>query len=309
MSQAPFVIDPDRTAIAIAYRNKNMIADTVLPRVPVGKQEFKYFIHSLAEGFTVPDTKVGRKSQPNQVEFTGTEVTASTDDHGLDDPVPQNDIDNAPENYDPLDRAIEGTMNLIELAREARTAALVFNANSYAAANKVTLSGTGQWSDFTNSDPLTAILNAFDSMIMRPNIGVVGQLVATKLMTHPAIVKAYNRTAGDKGVVPLQFLADQLGLESIEVGAAFVNTAKKGQTPTMARAWGKHAAFLHRDLTADTRNGITFGFTAQWRDRVAGTWEDRNIGLHGGIMTRAGESVKELVAANDLGYFFENAIA
>ena len=38
MSNAPFPIDPELTAIAIAYRNGRMIADEVLPRVPVGKQ-------------------------------------------------------------------------------------------------------------------------------------------------------------------------------------------------------------------------------------------------------------------------------
>jgi hypothetical protein len=33
------------------------------------------------------------------------------------------------------------------------------------------------------------------------------------------------------------------------------------------------------------------------------------LGLRGGVRVRVGESVKELVIAKDLGYFFENAIA
>ncbi len=37
---APFPINPALMAIAIAYHNAQMIADEVLPRVPVGKQEF-----------------------------------------------------------------------------------------------------------------------------------------------------------------------------------------------------------------------------------------------------------------------------
>ncbi|MGV8796604.1 hypothetical protein ACV373_31930, partial [Pseudomonas aeruginosa] len=60
MSNAPFPIDPELTAIAIAYRNGRMIADEVLPRVPVGKQEFKFWKYDLAQGFTVPETLVGR---------------------------------------------------------------------------------------------------------------------------------------------------------------------------------------------------------------------------------------------------------
>lgn len=101
MSNAPFPIDPELTAIAIAYRNGRMISDEVLPRVPVGKQEFKFWKYDLAQGFTVPETLVGRKSKPNEVEFSATDETGSTEDHGLDAPVPQADIDNAPTNYNP----------------------------------------------------------------------------------------------------------------------------------------------------------------------------------------------------------------
>ncbi|UVH84375.1 hypothetical protein NW342_22030 [Pseudomonas aeruginosa] len=78
MSNAPFPIDPELTAIAIAYRNGRMIADEVLPRVPVGKQEFKYWKYDLAQGFTVPETLVGRKSKPNEVEFSATDESATT---------------------------------------------------------------------------------------------------------------------------------------------------------------------------------------------------------------------------------------
>jgi hypothetical protein len=31
--------------------------------------------------------------------------------------------------------------------------------------------------------------------------------------------------------------------------------------------------------------------------------------MRGGELVRSGESVKEVIAANDLGYFFENAVA
>lgn len=308
MSNAPFPIDPELTAIAIAYRNGRMIADDVLPRVTVGKQEFKYWKYDLADGFTVPDTLVGRKSKPNEVEFDATDATGSTEDHGLDSPVPKADIDNAPANYNPLGRATEQTTNLIVLDREARTSALVFNNNSYASGNRTTLSGTSQWSD-PSSSPLPVITDALDSVVMRPNIGVLGRRTATILRRHPKIVKAYNGSLGDDGMVPLAFLQELLELEALYVGEARINTAKPGQNATLIRAWGPHAAFIYRDRLADTRNGTTFGFTAQWGDRIAGSIPDPDIGLRGGQRVRVGESVKELVAAKDLGFFFENAVS
>ncbi|MGH2845433.1 MAG: phage capsid protein, partial [Thermoleophilaceae bacterium] len=78
MATAPFPVQPYLTAIAIAYRNPVLIADEVLPRVPVGVQDFKYLKHNLADGFTIPDTKVGRRAKPNEVEFQATETSAST---------------------------------------------------------------------------------------------------------------------------------------------------------------------------------------------------------------------------------------
>lgn len=308
MSNAPFPIHPALTAIAIAYRNTRLIADVVLPRVPVGKQEFKYLKHNLAEGFTVPETKVGRKSRINQVEFSATEETESTEDHGLESAVPQSDIDNAPANYDPEGKATEQTTNLILLDREVRTSELVFDANSYAAGNRTTLSGTSQWSS-PDSNPLHAITDALDSVVMRPNIGVLGRRTSTMLRRHPKVVKAYNGSMGDEGMVPLQWLADMLELEEIVVGEARLNIARPGQPASLTRVWGSHAAFHYRDNLADAGSGTTFGFTAEWGNRVANSTFDKNIGLRGGQMVRVGESVKELITAPDLGYFFENAVS
>lgn len=310
-TNAAFPIQPALTAVAIAYRNKRLIADDVLPRVPVASPDFKYLKHTLSEGFSLPDTKVGRRSAPNEVEFTATEAAASCIDYGLDDPVPNSDIDAAATipGLDPVMKAVERTTELIQLDREVRAASLVFDANQYGSANKATLSGNSQWSDFANSDPITTILSAMDGMIMRPNIMVLGQAVFTKLRTHPKIAKAVLGNSGDVTIATRQAIAELFELEAIFVGEGFLNTAKKGQTPSMARVWGKHCALIYRDSLADASSGTTFGFTAQWGSRIAGSEYDSKIGLRGGQRVRVGESVKELVTANDLGYLFTNAVA
>lgn len=307
---APFPVTPVLTAITVAYRNARLIADEVLPRVPVGLQEFKYLKYPIGTFFTLPETKVGRKGRPSQVEFEATETPDSTTDHALDDGVPQADIDNAkqPGMPDPLGRAAEGLTELIMLAREKRAADLVFNAANYAATHKVTLAGADQWSD-PASDPIDDIMVGLDAMVMRATILAIGRAAFTKLATHPKIVKAYNGTAGDAGIVPRAFLANLFELEDVLVGEGWVNTAKPGQAATLVRVWGKHAALLHRNKMADTRTGTTFGFTAQWGGRVAGSEYDKNIGMRGGQLVRVGESVKELITANDLGYLIINAVA
>lgn len=319
MAAHPFVYSPALAGIAIAYKQKLRIADRVLPRVPVATEVFRYLKYATGDEFQMPDTRVGRKSAPNQLDWSSSELQAAVVDQGLDTPVPNADIEAyergraAGPGYvaaaDPLQRSTELVMAAVQNRREFRAASLVFNAANYGAGNKATLSGTGQWSDFTNSDPLSVILTALDSMIMRPNVGVLGREVATKLRTHPKICKAVFGNNTDAGVAPLQAIADLLELEELVVGDAWVNTAAPGQPAAMSRAWGKHASFLFRDMNADPNGGVTFGFTAQYGQQIAGTIEDADIGLRGGKRVRAGESVLELITANDLGYLFTNAVA
>lgn len=311
MAKKPFVIDPYLTGITVAFRNPSaaLIADRVLPRVQVLKEEFGYNSFDSADAFTIPDTRVGRTSAVNQVEFGATRLTDQTEDYGLEDPIPYKDIENASgTQYDPEARATEVLTDLILLDREVRTAGKVFGTANYAAANKTTLVGANQWSD-TTSDPVKALEDAIDGLMMKPNKLVLGRAVWTMLKRHPKVVSAVLGSANSTGRVTAEKLAEILEIQEVIVGEGWINTARKGQTASMARAWGKSAALLYINPNADADRGITFGFTAQFGQRVSGRIVDENIGLDGGVKIRVGERVKEKVVANTLGYLFDAAIA
>jgi hypothetical protein len=315
----PFPYDPVRTAIALAYTNRRFIADLVLPRTPVPGREFTWMQFNRDEMFTVRETLVGRKGQPNEVEFGATSVAASVRDYGMDDVVPNEDLDAGRlMNYDPIGRAVEGVTELVALGREKRVADLVFNLNTYPEANRTTLSGTSQWSDYTNSDPYSAVQTALDGMLVRPNKAYIGRLAWSKLKVHPKITAAIapssngnSPTANAQGSpATLQAVADLLELDEIIVGESWINTAKPGQTATLSRVWGKHMAFLHQNPIGGIRgNAITFGYTAEYGNRVAGSMPDPKVGLRGSQRVRVGETVNEIIAANDVGYFFQNVVA
>ena len=307
----PFVQDPVLTAIAVAYKNQAFIADSVMPRRPVSSNLFRYNTFAFGQQITPIDTRVGRLAGPNKTEFSSDRQTAETEDYGLDIPIPNDDRRAAQGTGVDVDgMAAEFASELVAIGREQRVSNIVFSAATYPVGNKVTLSGTSQWSDFTNSDPLTAILNAMDAMVMMPTDLVLGRLVMTKLSTHPKLVKAMHGNDGDSGVITPQFLANLLGIKRVHVGSAWVNTAAKGQAVSRARLWGKHAALLTLDVQAAPQNMRTsFGYTAQWGDKVSGRIVDPNMGLRGGVNIRVGEQLREVVIASDLGYFFENAIA
>jgi hypothetical protein len=322
MAKAPFAVQPQLTAITLSYRNKSYIADAVLPRVPVLSQDFKYSQYTKEDSFTIEDTRVGRKGNVNQIDYSATEQSSSVYEYGLEDVIPGTDVLNAEataaltgvQAIDPKARSTELVTDKVMLDRELRTANLVFNATTYPVGNKVVLAGASQWSDFAGSSPVDAISDALDGMLVRPNIGVIGMAVWSKLRRHPKVTAAVYANGGNASVsstvVARNAVAELLELDEIIIGEGFYNTAKKGQAGVMQRLWGKHAAFLYRAPNIlDTEGTVTFGATAQWGSRVAGTLFDENIGLEGSEKVRVGERVRELILAADAGYFFQNAVA
>jgi hypothetical protein len=305
----PFPTDPVLVAISLAYKNPRLIADQIAPRIPVGKKEYKFLKYPKGQMFTVPDTKVGRRGQPNKVNFDAQEEIGACEDYGLDDAVPQDDIDNAPENYNPVEHATEGLRNLILLDREVRVATKVQDPDNFASTNKVQLSGTDRWNDTANSDPIGDITAGIDACIMRPNKAVIGQAAWSKLRQHPDILKAVNKTAGDTGLASREAVAELFELEELIVGEGWVNSAKPGQAVNLQRVWGKNMVLFYQDPTANTQRGMTFMLTPQFGSVVAGQEPDKNIGLRGGVVVRNGETVDEKIIANDLGYLIEDCVA
>ncbi len=188
MTTAAFPVNPSLTKIAIAYRNpvQDLIADRVLPRLPT-TQKFSYTIYSAAQGYSVPSTRVGRKSEPSMVDFSGTLMSGETIDYGLDDLVPMADIlahaamlkpatGGAPS---PVEITTEFLTGLVELDREIRVANMVLDSNNYAASNQAALSGSSLWSDYLFGNPLDLLLRNLDVPLIRPNMLVLGQPVWT----------------------------------------------------------------------------------------------------------------------------------
>lgn len=314
---APFTVNPEHSAVAVGFKNTedSLIADEVMPRVDVA-ETFSYTTYDAAQMFTVPDTKVGRKSEPNQVNFAGVDVTAKVDDFGLDDFVPQRDMDvwaamSKPSTGGPIRPdllAAEGLTNLILLDREVRVANQVFDPNNYETALKQTLSGSDQWSH-ADSNPLEDLLLALDEPLVRPNTIVLGRAVWTTIRRHPKIVQAVFNSAQNSGVISRQHLMDLLEVSNVQIGSARVNTARKGQAASYQRTWGKHCSLLYVSKQAAQTFQPTWGWTGQFGTRFGGTIPNGMKGLKGGNTIRVGEQVKEVVAAKGAGYFFQNAIA
>ncbi|HEV7345771.1 MAG TPA: capsid protein [Devosia sp.] len=323
MTTRPFNVDPTLTAISIAYRNPalHLIGTRVLPPLQVMQETFKYSTFPIAEAFSVPNTAVGRRSRPPVLEFTGDEATAAVADYGIDSDIPYTDIDAASaartaglSTFDPETLASAQLTNLIQLDREVRVAAVVQNAANYSAGRKVTLAGNDQFSAFATSDPYGVIDNGIQStLVYQPNTHAMGKVVWNKLKRHPKLIKAVKGALTEDGAISRRQYCDLFEIEEdrLLIGEGLINTAKKGQAVSLAGVWGKNIALLYIDPSKGTADDptITWGFTAEFGQRIAGTGEDPHIGVRGGKFIRVGERVKELVVAPDVGYLVTDAVA
>ena len=320
MAPRPFVVDPVKTGIAIGYQNKALIADQALPRIPVPSESYKWTYYPTAEMFTVPDTEVGRRGRVNRIEFSGQEMTASTTDYGLETGIPYSDINVAAaqraagvSDFDPEGRATMGLTAITQLDREVRVARLYQDPNNYAPSRRLALSGSDQFSD-PGSDPIGLLKRLMGStLIYRPNTWVMGRDCWSGMSSNPKLVNAIRGNVTGSGIVKPEEVVNLFsgeGLKQILVGESFVNTARLGQPANLSRTWGKsiEMVYLDSDLPAD-QGGVTWGWTAQFGTRIAGSWDDRDVGLEGGRIVRTGEKVREQIVCPDVGVIIQNAVA
>ena len=323
MVARPFNTDPTLTAIAIGYRNRqqDLIADDVMPRVPVMGEEYKWIEYPLAELFTVPRTLVGRRGRVERVEFTGEDRTGRVLDYGLEVGVPVSDTRAAASMrtrglgiFDPLNHSAEALTNLILLDREVRVAAKVQDPANYGAGRRLVLSGSAQFSDYEGSSPIDVLKDAFaGTLIFPPNVMSMGRPVWRKLSSHPHIVNAIKGNVTGRGIVTrdefVELFAGE-GLKKLCIGEGFVNTSKPGQPAQINQARGKSIQLHYTDPTMRPETGgMTWGFSAQLGTRISGSWEDRNVGLEGGTVVRVGEHIEEQVVAKDVGFIIQNVVA
>lgn len=308
-SISPLVIVPSLSAVAIKYRQKTFIADQVLPRVKVDTQEFIYAKDRMEDWITPVETFVGRTGLVNELANSQQDPTyLATRDQGLDERVPNRDAKNSPAES-ALMRATQRVMSLVELRREQRAAAIATTVGNYAFT--ATLAGTAQWSDKVNSDPLNVILDYLDKPFMRPNKLIMGRSVWTALSQHPRMIEAAFWAGAQSGKVTKQQVAELLEVEELIVGDGWFNSAAKGQALVQTRLWGKFLAGVYQSEVdqIDPEGGNSWGFTAQFGERVAGTIVDPDVGMYGGVRVRAGESVREVVPAPEFGFLLSAVIA
>jgi hypothetical protein len=309
LSQAR-VVDPVLSAVAQGFTNAAMVSSVLFPRVGVDLRAGN-IISFGREDFMLYGTARAPGENTKRVQFGYTSGTYGLVDYSLEGQLP---IENMQEsmNGPGIDMAamtVRKTLNIMELRLEKQAADIARNAAAYAAGNKVTLSGTGQWSDYTGtSNPITVIETGKEAVRAstgrRANTVVMGAAVFRWVKHHP-VVRDYCKYTG-RDVATADLLAALFDVERVIVGdAIWSNDAGTVFTDV----WGKDVVVAYTDTASVADMGApSYGYTYQLNGypQVEEAYFERNSKSWIFPVTRAEAPVLASAAA---GYLVTNAVA
>lgn len=306
-------IDAALTNVSVAYRNTAFIADELAPVVGVRKQFDRYFIHDAErEVFRSTDDRRAPGAEANEIDFALSTDSYAAEDHALTSVIPDEERDNADPPFQPNIDRTEFLTDKILLNKEIQLASIVTDPTVITQTE--VLSGTDQWSDFINSDPVAAVEEKKATIISAvqaaPNTLVLPYEVFTKVRMHPDVVDRAKFVT--LGVIGTDILAQIFDVERVLVPRALKNTAAPGQSAAMAFVWGKDALLCFVPTRAALKQ-VALAYSFQW-NQAPGTLTGHSVEIwreerRKADVVRVQRYYDQKIIAAGAAYLWENAVA
>lgn len=304
-------VSPLLTQISLAYRNEEYIAEKILPVVPVIKDTAQIATYGM-DNLRIEESLRAQGSGANEVNHTLTlGAHYILKDHALKEFVTKEEEDNADKPITPRIDATENLTDRIQVIKEKELADAM--ANTGVVTLNTTLSGTSQWSDFTNSDPFADIKTGMEAVRtgsgMMPNTMVMSYAVMMTLMIHPDVIaRLVNVTIVTSAMVIQALQLAFPNIKNVYVGSAQYNSGVEGGTDALADIWGKHfwVGYVSDKPRLKSRSfGFTYQAPGQNRQvKVLAYDEDKE-----GRYVRINDKYDQKIVDNKCLYLIKNAIA
>jgi hypothetical protein len=303
------VIDPILSSIAQGYQNNEFVGSALFPLAPV-KQRGGKILSFGKEDFMLYNTARAPGQNTKRVQFGFLSGAFALESHSLEGVLPienQQEAEAVP-GIDLGSVTVTKTQNIIGLRLEKQQADTARAQAAYAPTNKITLSGTAQWSDFgTTSDPVKDIETGKEVVRQktgkRPNTIVMGAAVFAALKQHPKVIERMKYTGRD--VATTELLASLFGVANVYAGdSVFADDAGN-----FSDVWGKDVILAYTEIgTVADRGKPSYGYTYQLEGYaiVEEPYYDRNAKSWIYPVT---DEVAPVIAGATAGYLITNAIA
>lgn len=311
MSQLKAQVDKLLTNVSSGYFPKGYICEQILPQIKVAQYSGllgKYGQNHLR----IENTVKGGRGKYRRVE-TQTRSTSQylVQGHGLEGFVSKEDYANVELPFDAERDETIGLTTSLWLEKEKSLADSLSDTSIIT--SNVTLSGTGQFSDFDNSDPIGVMSAAREAVLnnvgIMPNVGIFDILVWNKLRFHPQMLDALGFKYDRPGGLREDEMAQVLGVDKVLIGSARYNSAKEGQADVLSPVWGKHMIFAVCPDAAQIQQ-ISLGYRVQMNGgepRKVYKWDVNNPPGSKAILVE--DEYQFLLSSVGAAYLVKNCIA
>lgn len=273
MSQQKAIVDKLLTNVSSAYIPEGFISESIFPVVE-SMQKTGLLAKYGTDHLRIEQTVVGGGGKYARIKTQVRSTDSySIEGHGLEGLVTEDDYSNVEKPYDAESDETLGITTTIMVGKEKGVADVLSDTSILT--QNTTLSGTSQWSDYANSDPVddfkTGRQAVKDGCGFAPDLAILSWDVFQVLKYHPGILDALGYKFNRKGGLTGQELADVLEVKRVLVGEAAYETAKKGQTSSLGSIWGKHFIFAKmpaRAMKYQTSLGYCFKLKGRKARRV-----------------------------------------
>jgi hypothetical protein len=247
------------------------VGNQVLPIVDVASAAGNFGIIPVEQLLKPQNTRRSAGSRYNRGDFTFQTSTYSTEEHGEEEPVDDNQSKMYREYFDAEVIATSRARHAVLANYEKRVADLVFNTTTWSGAS-LTTSITNEWDDYTNATPIADVEAAskkvFDGTGMYPNALVINRTVFRNLRNCSQVVDRITAAGAGEAAkasdVTAAMLAMVFDFDYVIVAGGAVNSAIEGAAASISNVWSNEYAMVCRVATGNDFAEPCIGRTFHW---------------------------------------------
>ena len=263
-SQVRAIVDKLLTNVSNQLIPEGYISELILPELKV-KQTTGLIGKYSNDHLRIIDTRVGGKGMYPMVDTVVRSSTAyQLQDHALKEILVEDDFDNVEQPFDAEQDSITALTTHLWLEKEKGLADAA--ADPSVITQGVTLSGTDQWTDYANSNPLEDLRDGRKGTRAgcgkKANMAFMDEDVADTLRFHPQLLDSLGFKDNRPGGLSDDEMAKALKVKFVHVGEAVFNDSVQPATDSIKPVWGKHFWYAHSPKVASRRQQA-FGYRLQ----------------------------------------------
>ena len=294
-------VDAPLTNVAIKYRNMALVAERILPIVPVAKESDKYYIFRKEE-LVLEKALRAAGAEAKEITWDVDTSTYSAEEYALKHLVPDRIVNNADNPVRPKITSTQKLTNKLLLAQERRVQQLVQN-TTYVTAGATPSTQWDQSSPNIEGDVDTAKNAIRVNAGIEPSSIVLAYKVAQIIKRDSTVRNLIRYTVPGDVLLRNGDLPPVLWNLEVIIAGSIYNTANENQSESLSDIWTDDTLVFYKEASPSL-DVLSLGYIFRVGNFVTKTYR---VEERAGDMIEVGVIEDEKLVAGACGYLITNA--